>query len=183
MPNEDRPTPDISSGVINDQLVLDLVQKYADIFTRRFPTVDMRVHFTDTGLPPTPLGIKRPQAPPSIAGAFIKVRNNYLIGIQRLLKPTEKLSTFFHEYGHALHRIMTNDDASDGPGLIESETTAMLSSLRLPDCEGLPEVAAVSVVAIRGAANISYEYQKAFEKVSRDPLWLKYGNDSSIAGG
>src|SRR5262249_10889473 len=86
-----------------------------------------------------------------------------------------RLSTFFHEYGHAVYRTESNEDDSEGPGLIRSETAAMLSSLNLPDEEGLREIAIVSATGILAIANYRNEYQQAFESISTNPLWLKYG--------
>ena len=129
-----------AARAIDDQLVCDLMQKYADGFTKRFPFAKIKIHFTENGLPPLPPGIKR-DAPEKVFGAFIKAGNTYLIGIHRQLKLPARLSTFFHEYGHAIYSIESNEDDSEGPGLVCSETAAMLSSLRLPDEEGLPEVA------------------------------------------
>ncbi len=158
---------------IDDQLVRDLIPKYVDAFTKRFPFANIEVHFTENGLPPLPPGIKR-DAPKEVFGAFIKAANTHLIGIHRLLKPPARLSTFFHEYGHAIYRIESNEDDSEGPGLVRSETAAMLSSLRLPDEEGLQEVAVVSAAGILVTVNLADEYRQAFENISKNPLWLKY---------
>lgn len=162
-----------TTPVISDQLVCDLAQKYADDFTKRFPFANIEVHFTENGLPPLPLGIKR-DAPKGTVGACIKAGNTYLIGVHRRLKPPARLSTFFHEYGHATYRAESNEDDSEGPGLVHSEMAAMLSSLCLPDEEGLPEVAAVSAIGILSIVNLRDEYRKAFEHISQNPLWLKY---------
>lgn len=162
-----------TTPVISDQLVHDVIQKYAEAFTKRFPFAIMEVHFTENGLPPLPLGTKR-KAPKEVFGASIKAGNAHLIGIHRRLNPLARLSTFFHEYGHATYRIESNEDDSEGPGLVRSETAAMLSSLHLPDEEGLPEVAVVSATGILSAVNLADEYRQAFENISKNPLWLKY---------
>src|SRR5260370_4693524 len=143
-----------AARAIDDQLVRDVLQKYVGIFDARFSPATMRVHFTENGLPPLPPGIKR-DAPKEVFGACIKVGNTRLIGIHRLLKPPARLSTFFHEYGHAIYRIESNEDDSEGPGLVRSETAAMLSSLRLPDEEGLQEVAVVSAAGILVTVNLA----------------------------
>jgi hypothetical protein len=162
-----------TTPVISDQLISDLVQKYTAAFTKRFPFAFIEVHFTENALPPLPLGIKR-DAPKGVVGATIKAGNTHLIGIHRLLKPPARLSTFFHEYGHAIYRAESNEDDSEGPRLVLSETAAMLSSLRLPDEEGLSEVAVVSATAILSIVNLRDEYRQAFENISKNPLWLKY---------
>jgi len=162
-----------ATPVISNQLVRDLIRKYADAFTKRFPFANIDVHFTENGLPPLPPGIKR-NAPKEVFGASIKAGNTHLIGIHRLLKPPARLSTFFHEYGHVIYRIESNEDDSEGLGLVRSETAAMLSSLRLPDEEGLPEVAVVSATGILSTVNLTDEYRQAFENISKNPLWLKY---------
>jgi hypothetical protein len=160
--------------VISHQLVRDLIRKYADVFTTRFPFANMDVHFTENGLPPLPQGIKR-DAPKEVFGASIKAGNTHLIGIHRQLTPPAQLSTFFHEYGHAVHRVESHEDDSDGPMLVLSETAAMLSSLKLPHEEELPEVAIISARMILSIVNNTDEYRQAFEMISKHPLWLKYG--------
>ncbi len=162
-----------AARAIDDQLVRDLIQKYVDAFTKRFPFANIEVHFTENGLPPLPTGIKR-YAPKEVFGASIKAGDTHLIGIHRRLKPPGRLSTFFHEYGHAIYKIESNEDDSEGPGLVRSEAAAMLSSLCLPDEEGLPEVAIVSVTGILSITNLADEYRQAFENISTNPLWLKY---------
>jgi hypothetical protein len=164
-----------AARIIDDQLVLDVIQKYVDDFDARFSPATMRVHINEKGLPPIPPQTKLLRAPQEIVfGAFIRARNSYLIGIYKMLNPPSKLSTFFHEYGHARYKIETNEEDDEGPGLIRSESVAMRSSLLLPDLEGLLEVATISVKMIRSVAKRGGEYQKAFENVSSDPLWLKY---------
>src|SRR6516164_11384120 len=77
------PTNPVSTmPVISHQLVRDLIRKYADVFTTRFPFANMDVHFTENGLPPLPQGIKR-DAPKEVFGASIKAGNTHLIGIHR----------------------------------------------------------------------------------------------------
>ena len=133
----------------------------------------MDVYFTDDALPPPHLGIKR-NAPKGVVGTSIKAGNTHLISVHRLLKPPARLSTFFHEYGHATYREESNEDDSEGTRLVLSETAAMLSSLRLPHEEGLPEVAVVSAAGILVTVNLADEYRQAFENISKNPLWLKY---------
>src|SRR5580692_4687107 len=114
---------------IDNQFVRSLAKKYVDRFDRRFPERFMEVHFTATGVPRLPANVPPRPAPGSVYGAFIRVRNRYLIGIHELLMPPAQLSTFFHEYGHAVYKAMTNEDDSEGPALVRSEIAAMLSSL------------------------------------------------------
>jgi hypothetical protein len=163
----------MTAPAIDDQLVVDVMRKYTAIFAMRFSAVTIEVHFTHNGLPPLPAGVSRP-APTEVFGAKIKVRNTHLIGIHERLKPVAKLSTFFHEYGHAEYREQSGKDDSNEPELVFSEANAMISSLRLADDEGLKEVAAASVEVIRGVVKVGDYYQKAFDLISRDPLWLKY---------
>ncbi len=63
--------------------------------------------------------------------------------------------------------------------MIRTETAALLSSLRLADAEGLPEVAYLAVDAARTAAPMGTVYQKAMDKVQTDPLWIKYSQRPS----
>lgn len=166
--------------IVTDNLVVDLIRKYVDIFEARSPTGRMKVYLNDTGVPLMPPGIKQLPVPDGVVGSFSKVRSEYLIGVCCLLPPPARLSTFCHEYGHAVYRIKTNDEACEDPGLTLSETAAMLSSLQIPDDEGLAEVAAVSVTAIKSIVNVRPEYRKAFENVTKEPLWLKYANPSLV---
>jgi hypothetical protein len=162
-----------TAPVISNQLVRALIQKYADFFHEQFPFASMNVYFTENGLPPLPPGVKR-EAPKQVFGATIRVGKTQRIGIHRQLPPPARLSTFFHEYGHAVYRTKSNEDDSEGLGLVRSETAAMLSSLNLPDQEGLPEIAVVSAAGILKILNLTDEYRQAFENISTNPLWLKY---------
>src|SRR4029077_1895307 len=120
---------------------------------------------------PLPPGIKR-DAPEGTVGACIKAGNTYLIGVHRLLQPPARLSTFFHEYGHAIYGAESNEDDSEGPGLVLSETAAMLSSLRLPDEEGLSEVAVVSATAIL-PTGVCERFQKSTLAKIRSLSWSR----------
>jgi hypothetical protein len=163
-----------TASVISNELAHDLIRKYARAFVNRFPHAKMDVQFTENGLPHLPLG-KTQDAPEGTVGACKKAGYTYFIGIHIKLLPLARLSTFFHEYGHATYREVSNEDDSEGPKLVLSETAAMLSSLRLPDEEGLPEVAIVSATGILNSVNLRHEYRRqAFENISTNPLWLKY---------
>jgi hypothetical protein len=154
------------------------VDKYVDIFVKNFPTTIMEVHFSPTGQPPVPPDFCDSLMTSPMSGRFIKVYNKYLIGINNDLTLSAQLATFFHECGHAMYRCTTAEDILDEDSLTRTETAAMLSSLRLPDEEGLPEIAAISVLTIREAAKFGGAYQKAFVNIATDPLWLKYANST-----
>jgi hypothetical protein len=138
----------------------------------------MEVHFTSTGQPPVPPEFRDSLMTSSVSGLFIKVSNKYVIGINNKLMLPAQLSTFFHEYGHAVYRCTSGEEITDEGSLTRTETAAMLSSLRLTDREGLPEIATVSVFMIREAAKFGGAHQKAFENVTMDSLWSKYANST-----
>jgi hypothetical protein len=163
---------------IDVEFVYRYVDKYIDSFAKRFPTTVMEVHFTPTGQPPVPPEFRDSLMTSPVSGLFIKVSNKHVIGINNQLMLPAQLSTFFHEYGHAAYRCTSGEEITDEESLTRTETAAMLSSLRLPDREGLPEIATVSVFMIREAAKFGGTHQKAFVNIATDPLWLKYANST-----
>ena len=106
-----------------------------------------------------------------MSGRFVKVYNQNLIDINDHLQLPAQLSTFFHEYGHAMYRRTAAEEIIDEESLTRTETAATLSSLRLPDQEGLPEIATVSVLMIREAAKFGGAHQKS----SRISLLIRCG--------
>src|ERR1700744_193550 len=97
--------------VIDQPLLDELVRKYVDAFTLRFPHRNIEVHFSANALPPLPSGIQR-YAPPGVVGACIRAGKTILIGVHNDLKFPARLSTFFHEYGHAIFKANTGEDDS-----------------------------------------------------------------------
>src|SRR6266481_6895176 len=144
---ETAPTP------ITEELLQNLVRKHLDIFMSRFPKIQLRVFRTWSGLPPMDDVSEdlRPFLPdaPTVSGLFFNIGKDYRIGINKNYTIPAQLMTFFHEYGHAWYRREANEQIDNTDALIRTETAALLSSLRLADAEGLPEIAYLAVDAAR----------------------------------
>jgi hypothetical protein len=171
------PTP------ITEELIQKLVVKYTNIFMSRFPELQLRVFRSWSGQPPiadVPEEL-RPTLPetPMVSGLFFDIGTDYRIGINKNYAIAGQLMTFFHEYGHACYKRETNEPIDNFNALIRTETAALLSSLRLADAEGLPEIAFLAVDAARTAAPMGTVYQKAMDNVQTDPLWIKYSQRPS----
>lgn len=129
-----------------------VVDKYIDEFVKRFPELIMNVYFTPNGQPPIPTELWDAEAAKITSGRFLKVSNEYRIGINNDLILPAQLMTFFHEYGHAVYSREADEAIDNRPALIRTETAAILSSLRLSDKEGLPEIAYLSIYGARQVA-------------------------------
>ncbi len=176
-------TPSLGNVVVPTEITVkvlnDIVDKYIDKFVKRFPKLIMQVHFTSNGQPPTPPDLWDAEAEKPVSGRFLKVGNEYRIGINNDLILPAQLMTFFHEYGHAVYKREANEAIDNSHALIRTETAALLSSLRLSEEEGLPEIAYLSVYGARQAALTDPIYQAAIKNVEADPLWQKYSEQPS----
>jgi hypothetical protein len=161
------------------ELVYAIVDKYIDQFIKRFPDTIMKVYFEPTGQPEMPPELWDDDAETVVSGRFLKVNNEYRIGVNNQLGLPGHLLAFFHEYGHAEYRRETNEEIIDTPALIRTETAALRSSLRLADAEKLPEVAYLAVDAAHTLATMGPVYQAAMERMQTDPLWEKYSKRPS----
>ena len=197
MANEDKPKTDFEAGLkalatpttstesnmenrteITVKVLNDIVDKYIDKFVKRFPKLIMQVHFTSNGQPPIPPELWDAEAEIPRSGRFLKVGNQYRIGINNDLILPAQLMTFFHEYGHAVYRREANEAIDNREALIRTETAALLSSLRLSDEEGLPEIAFLAVTSARVLAPTDTVLQTAMENVKNEPLWQKYSTQN-----
>lgn len=109
-----------------------------------------------------------------MSGRFLKVGNEYRIGINNHSTFPVQLLIFFHGYGHAVYRREANEEIIDEPSLIRTETAALLSSLKLADQEGLPSIAFSAVKGARLLAQNDKVYRFAMDNLSGNPLWQKY---------
>jgi hypothetical protein len=172
----------MTSTLITEELLQSLVKKYSDTFMSRFPKTHLTVCRTWTGLPPlddVPQELWPIMQPPPVSGVFVNIGADYRIDINKNVTLPGQLMTFFHEYGHACYRREVNEPIDNIDALIRTETAALLRSLRLADEEGLSEIAYLAVDAARAAAPMDAVYQKTFDNVQADPLWIKYSQRSS----
>jgi hypothetical protein len=102
------------------------------------------------------------------AGMELPIRA-HLIVLNKAMRTESLLTTFLHEYGHALYRV-------ENPGnfdSVESEVSAIRHSLKALDAEGLPELARQEAAAVMDMTS-SEPYRSAVERLKGDPLWQKY---------
>ncbi len=163
---------------VTEDVLQALIAKYRNKFVTRFPKLQLTVHFTPNGQPPTPEEVRTTPETREVSGLFAKVGRDYRIGINQNSPLHIKLLTFFHEYGHAIYRRQANEAIDNTDALIRTETEALLSSLRLSDEEGLPDIAYLAVNAARVAALTDPVYQTAMENATTDPLWQKYSKQN-----
>ena len=163
---------------ITVESIYAFVDKYIAKFIKRFPKLTMNVYFTPNGQPPIPDELWDAEAEKPVSGRFLKVGNEYRIGINNGLMLPAQLMSFFHEYGHAVYRREANEAIDNTDALIRTETAALRSSLQLSDEEGLPHIALLAVNAARVAALTDPVYQTAIENVASNLLWQKYSKQS-----
>jgi hypothetical protein len=157
-----------------------LISKYKDAFETRFNKLQLSVHFTSNGQPPTPDEYRNTPETTEVAGSFVKVGRDYRIGINLNLSVELQLLSFFHEFGHAMYRREANEAIDSKEAQIRTETAALSKSLELADIEGLPQIARLAVhsanlLAITGSDSV---YSAALDNVRNKPLWLKYSRRS-----
>jgi hypothetical protein len=164
---------------VSEELLQTLVSKYKGIFENRFRRLELSIHFTATGQPPTPLEYRNTPESTVMTGSFVKVGREYRIGINQNMYREAQLFAFFHEYGHAVYRRESCEEINTYEAKIRTETAALLKSLELADAEGLPEIARLAVRSARECAlQYGADYQAAMDNVKDNSLWLKYAAES-----
>ena len=107
------------------------------------------------------------------AGMELPIRAN-LIVLNKAMLPGSLLSTFLHEYGHALYRV-AHSDVFDP---IQSEVFAIRYSLQALETEGLQWLALDEAAAVARMAS-DEPYASAVAKLRDDPFWQKYASRPS----
>ena len=109
----------------------------------------------------------------SKAGMELPIKVQLLV-INKAMVPESILTTFLHEYGHALYRYTSSGEGNP----IDSETEAIRFSLAALDAENLGYLAYREAEA---AKKMSYQdpYKSAVMRLSKDPMWKKYSNLNS----
>lgn len=102
------------------------------------------------------------------AGMELPVRAQ-LIVLNKAMRPESLLSTFLHEYGHALYRV-ENPNAFNH---IESEIFAIRHSLQALEAEGCQDLACQEAQTVIQMASAE-PYRSAVERLQDDQLWRKY---------
>jgi hypothetical protein len=93
----------------------------------------------------------------------------HLIVINQAMIPESILTTFLHEYGHALHRYSTPSAWSR----VDSEVEAIRFSLATLDSENLSQLAYREADAVKNMAS-EEPYKSAITKLAENPVWRKY---------
>jgi hypothetical protein len=114
---------------VSEELLQALISKYKSAFERRFRKLQLSIYFTATGQPPAPDEYRNTPETTEASGLFVKVENDYRIGIKQNMPVEMKLLTFFHEYGHAVYRREANEAIDNEGALARTETAALLKSL------------------------------------------------------
>jgi hypothetical protein len=163
---------------ISEAMLEALIAKYKADFETRFRPLQLSVHFTSNGQPPTPEEIRTTPETIEGAGSFVKVGRDYRIGIKQNLSVEARLLAFFHEYGHAVYRRQASELIDNKEAKIRTETAALRTSLELAEKEGLSQIAFLAVHNARQHALLyEGEYQAAMDNARDNPLWLKYSNN------
>jgi hypothetical protein len=102
------------------------------------------------------------------AGMEMPIRA-HLIVLNQAMLPESILTTFLHEYGHALHRY----SASREWNIVDSEAEAIRFSLAALDVEGLAYLAYREADAVKRMAS-NEPYKSAIKKLAGDAHWRKY---------
>jgi hypothetical protein len=104
----------------------------------------------------------------SKAGMELPIRAQ-LIVINKAMLPESILTTFLHEYGHALYRYTATGEGNS----IDSEAEAIRFSLAALDAEKLAYLAYREAEAVKKMSS-QEPYKSAVLKLSKDPMWKKY---------
>jgi len=94
-----------------------------------------------------------------------------LIVINKAMVPESILTTFLHEYGHALYRFSSSETWNE----IDSEVEAIRFTLVALDAENLMHLAYREARAVK---DMSYKepYKSAVTKLAKYPIWRKYSH-------
>jgi hypothetical protein len=104
----------------------------------------------------------------SHAGMEVAVRAHVIV-LNKAMRAESLLSTFLHEYGHALYRSAQPDPFDP----IESEAFAIKHSLQALESGGLSVLAFQEASAVAQMASVE-PYRSAVARLCNEPLWQKY---------
>jgi hypothetical protein len=152
--------------------VQPIVQKWVDDWNKRHPENPLWVSLLNPGDPINIPGVTFGTAANPKAGMELPIRA-HLIVINRNMVPESVLTTFTHEYGHALYRLAHPNDFQE----IDSEVEAIKSSLTILPSEGFEYHAYREAKAFKDMASAE-PYRSAVERLAADPLWIKYSSKS-----
>ena len=102
------------------------------------------------------------------AGMHLLIRANIIV-LNQIMVPKSLLTTFFHEYGHAVYKELHLENWNE----IDSEAAAIKFSLEALAEEGFHDLARREVKAVQ-QMSINEPYKSAVKTISNDPNWLRY---------
>lgn len=155
---------DLKTSMTLEQ-VQPIVQKYVNEWNAQNPNYPMWVVLAKPG---DPLNIPGAMFPQNKAGMEQPI-HAHLIVLNKNMVAESILTTFTHEYGHALYRRAHVHDFNE----IDSEVAAIRSSLTILPKEGFEPLAYREAKAINEMADKEPD-KSAVEKLKTDPLWRKY---------
>lgn len=107
----------------------------------------------------------------SHAGMELAVRAQVIV-LNKAMRAESLLTTFLHEYGHALYRSSRPEPFDR----VESEAFAIRHSLQALEAEGQAELAFQEAAAVAQMASAE-PYLSAVARLRDEPLWQKYRRD------
>ena len=150
---------------MTSEQVQPIVQKYVNEWNTQNPNYPMWVLLANPG---DPLNIPGAMFPPNKAGMEQPI-HAHLIVLSKNMVAESVLTTFTHEYGHALYRRGHARRFNE----VDSEVAAIRSSLTILPKEGLEQLAYREAKAVNEMAD-KEPYKSAVQKLESDPLWRKY---------
>ena len=148
-----------------------LARKYVDEWNQHTERAPLWVSLAMPESPVNIPGVTFSNGGAPVAGMHQSIRAE-LIVLNPQLVPESFLSSFFHEYGHALYAASTPAEARN---VVDSEVAAIRFSLEALEKEGFADLAAREVAAVLDMA-VNEPYKSAVAKLTAHPLWIKYAH-------
>jgi len=150
---------------MTSEQVQAIVQKYVNEWNTENPNYPMWIVLAGPG---DPLNIPGATFPQNTAGMEQPI-NAHLIVLNKNMVAESILTTFAHEYGHAVYRRGHTHNFND----VDSEVAAIRSSLTILPKEDLEPLAYREAKAINEMA-AKEPYKSAVQRLESDSLWRKY---------
>lgn len=171
----------LASGVFSNSASNDtinseaLISKYAELWNSEKSKPPLWVLGANPGETLVIPGVTFSTESQPKAGMEILI-NAELIIINKAMKQESIISTFLHEYGHALYRVKHRKNFNEG----DSEYEAMKFSIITLHQEGLDQIAKSEISALIEMAK-NEPYKLGVEKLKREKIWKDILNASSTA--
>jgi len=153
---------------VSMQSVKAIVKKYVAIWNSQPRNVPLWVVLASPGDMLSIPGVTFGNKSDGKAGMELPI-HAHLIVLNRMMVPESLLTTFLHEYGHAVYRLSQVTDWNE----TDSEVEAIQFSLNALADEGLDDLAYREAEAIKHMA-AREPYKSAVAKLTDVTIWRKY---------